>query len=159
MHVQDLRATSQPDIPPGACVFCAMVQSGTTSLVVHWQDATAGIPGSLQSTLRQCQGGIRWKCDWVNKSIVCAGEYAGLEEIDDGIWNVYFDPLTLGRLHERHMPIEDEYGRLKRHKGLPMSSDSFVTFSPTAHSYPQYAECAALFHSTDLVAQLYSISE
>lgn len=39
-----------------------------------------------------------------------------LEEIDDGIWNVYFGPLKLGRLHERHMRIEDEYGRLKRHK-------------------------------------------
>jgi len=40
----------------------------------------------------------------------------GLEEIDDGIWNVYFGPLTLGQLHERHMRIEDEHGRLKRHK-------------------------------------------
>ena len=61
-------------------------------------------------------GGIRWNSSWVNVSIVCAGEYVGLEEIDDGIWNVYFGPLKLGRLHERHMRIEDEYGRLKRHK-------------------------------------------
>jgi hypothetical protein len=38
------------------------------------------------------------------------GSAAGLEEIDDGIWNVYFGPLTLGRLHERHMRIEDECG-------------------------------------------------
>jgi hypothetical protein len=30
---------------------------------------------------------------WVNVSIVCVGEYVGLEEIDDGIWNVYFGPL------------------------------------------------------------------
>jgi putative transposase len=29
---------------------------------------------------------------WVNVSIVCVGEYVGLEEIDDGIWNVYFGP-------------------------------------------------------------------
>lgn len=61
-------------------------------------------------------GGIRWNSRWVNVSIVCAGEYVGLEEIDDGLWNVYFGPLKLGRLHERHMRIEDEYGRLKRHK-------------------------------------------
>jgi putative transposase len=61
-------------------------------------------------------GGIRWNSAWVNVSIVCAGEYVGLEEIDDGIWAVYFGPLKLGRLHERHMRIEDEYGRLKRHK-------------------------------------------
>ena len=59
-------------------------------------------------------GGIRWKRDWVNVSIVCAGEYVGLEEIDDGVWNVYFGALRLGRLHERHMRIEDAYGRLKR---------------------------------------------
>ncbi len=59
-------------------------------------------------------GGIRWKKDWVNVSIVCAGEYVGLEEIDDGVWNVYFGALRLGRLHERHMRIEDAYGRLKR---------------------------------------------
>ena len=61
-------------------------------------------------------GGIRCNRDWVNVSIVCAGEYVGLEEIDDGIWDVYFGPLKLGRLHERHMRIEDEYGRLKRHR-------------------------------------------
>ena len=37
-----------------------------------------------------------------------------LDEIDDGIWNVYFGPLKLGRLLERQMRIEDAYGRLKR---------------------------------------------
>jgi putative transposase len=37
-------------------------------------------------------------------------------EIDDGVWNVYFGPLKLGRLLERHMRIEDAYGKLKRHR-------------------------------------------
>ena len=41
--------------------------------------------------------GIRWNRRWVNVSIVWVGEYVGLEEIDDGIWNVYFGPLKLGR--------------------------------------------------------------
>jgi hypothetical protein len=59
-------------------------------------------------------GGIRWNSRWVNVSTVCVGEYVGLEEIADGIWNVYFGPLRLGRLSERHMRIEDEYGRLYR---------------------------------------------
>ena len=58
--------------------------------------------------------GIRWNKRWVNVSITCVGEYVGLEEIDDGVWNVYFGPLKLGRLLERHMRIEDEFGRLKR---------------------------------------------
>jgi putative transposase len=52
--------------------------------------------------------------DWVNVSSVCIGEYVRLEEIDDGIWNVYFGALKLGRLIERHIKIEDEYGRLNR---------------------------------------------
>lgn len=73
-------------------------------------------PDRFEVCYVSANGGIRWNRDWVNVSIVCAGEYVGLEEIDDGIWNVYFGPLKLGRLHERHMRIEDEYGRLKRHK-------------------------------------------
>lgn len=60
-------------------------------------------------------GGIRWNHQWVNVSITCAGEYVGLEEIDDGVWNVYFGPLKLGRLLEKHMRIEDAFGRLIRH--------------------------------------------
>jgi putative transposase len=60
-------------------------------------------------------GGIRWRRGWVNVSTVCIGEYVGLEEIDDGVWNVYFGPLKLGRLLDRHMKIEDAYGRLLHH--------------------------------------------
>jgi putative transposase len=56
-------------------------------------------------------GGIRWHTWWMNLSIVCVGEYVGLEEIDDGIWNAYFGPLRLGRLLERRMRIEDDYAR------------------------------------------------
>jgi len=73
-------------------------------------------PDRFEVRYVSANGGIRWHSDWVNVSTVCAGEYVGLEAIDDGIWNVYFGPLTLGRLHERHMRIEDEYGRLTRHK-------------------------------------------
>ena len=73
-------------------------------------------PDRFEVRYVSANGGIRWNSDWVNVSTVCAGEYVGLEEIDDGIWNVYFGPLKLGRLHERHMRIEDEYGRLTRHK-------------------------------------------
>jgi hypothetical protein len=51
----------------------------------------------------------------VSLSHVYEGENIGLEEIDDSVWNVYFGPMKLGRLLERHMPIEDDLGRLKRH--------------------------------------------
>ena len=71
-------------------------------------------PDRFEVRYVSANGGIRWNHRWVNVSTVCVGEYVGLEEIDDGIWNVYFGPLRLGRLLERHMRIEDAYGRLKR---------------------------------------------
>src|SRR5215468_1472805 len=73
-------------------------------------------PDRFEVRYVSANGGIRWNRRWVNVSTVCIGEYVGLEEIDDGIWNVYFGPLKLGRLHERRMRIEDEYGRLYRHR-------------------------------------------
>jgi putative transposase len=71
-------------------------------------------PDRFELRYVSANGGIRWGRGWINVSTVCIGEYVGLEEIDDGIWNVYFGPLKLGRLNERHMRIEDQYGRLKR---------------------------------------------
>jgi hypothetical protein len=73
-------------------------------------------PDRFEVRYVSANGGIRWKKHtWVNVSSVCIGEYVGLEEVDDGVWDVYFGPLRLGRLHERHMRIEDAYGRLRRH--------------------------------------------
>jgi len=71
-------------------------------------------PDRFEVRYVSANGGIRWNRDRVNVSIVCVGEHVGLEEIDDGVWNVYFGPLRLGRLNERQMRIEDAYGRLKR---------------------------------------------
>jgi putative transposase len=73
-------------------------------------------PDRFEARYVSANGGIRWNRRWVNVSITCAGEYVGLEEIDDGVWNIDFGPLKLGRLRERHMRIEDAYGRLKRHR-------------------------------------------
>ena len=71
-------------------------------------------PDRFEVRYVSANGGIRWNRHWVNVSATCIGEYVGLEEIDDGVWNVYFGPLKLGRFLERHMRIEDAYGRLKR---------------------------------------------
>jgi putative transposase len=73
-------------------------------------------PDRFEARYVSANGGIRWHRQWVNVSSTCAGEYIGLEEIDDGVWNASFGPLTLGRWLERHMRIEDAYGRLKRHR-------------------------------------------
>jgi putative transposase len=71
-------------------------------------------PDRFEVRYVSANGGIRWSKQWVNVSTTCIGEYVGLEEIDDGIWNVYFGKLRLGRLLERSMKIEDAYGRLFR---------------------------------------------
>ena len=78
-------------------------------------------------------GGIRWKCAWVNVTTTLAQEWVGLEEVVDGLWDVYFSWLRLGRLDERRMRIEDPYGRWTRWEALPMSQDTSVTLSPTDH--------------------------
>ncbi len=72
-------------------------------------------PDRFEVRYVSANGGIRWNRPWGNVAITCAGEDIGLEGIDDGVWNVYFGPLKLGRLLERHMRIEDAYGRLTRH--------------------------------------------
>ena len=59
-------------------------------------------------------GGIRWHAHWVNVSHILAEQYIGLEEIDNGVWTVYFGSLDLGRFHERTLSIEDALGRHKR---------------------------------------------
>ena len=58
--------------------------------------------------------GIRWKHKRISVSHVLAGEYIGLEEIDNGIWDVYYGPLWLGRFIEKLMRIEDKNGKLQR---------------------------------------------
>lgn len=71
-------------------------------------------PDRFEVRYVSANGGIRWKRQWVNVTTAVIGEYVGLEEVDDGLWDVYFGVLKLGRLLERHMKIEDHLGRLKR---------------------------------------------
>ena len=68
-------------------------------------------------------GGIRWKSRWVNVGKVLEEQYIGLEEVDNGLWEVYFGSLKLGRLDEQDYRIEDSRGRKRRRKVLPMSPD------------------------------------
>jgi hypothetical protein len=65
--------------------------------------------------LISANGGIRWRKQWVNVTSALHGEYVGLEAIDDGLWDVYFSVKKIGRLHERHMRIEDHMGQFRRH--------------------------------------------
>lgn len=49
--------------------------------------------------------GIRWNRRWINVSATLREEYVGCEEIADGVWNVWFGPLLLGRFDERQLTI------------------------------------------------------
>ncbi len=73
-------------------------------------------PAHWEVRLVSKNGGLRWNCNWVNVSHVLGGEYVGLEEIDNGLWSVYYGPVELGRLHERKLVIEDALGRKRRRR-------------------------------------------
>jgi putative transposase len=71
-------------------------------------------PDRFETRLVSGNGGIRWHKHWVNVSSALVGENVGLEQIDDGQWDVWFGVKCIGRLHERYMRIEDNMGRLRR---------------------------------------------
>lgn len=71
-------------------------------------------PDRFEARRISANGGIRWKSQWVCVSHLCAGQYIGLEEIDENRWDVYLGPMRIGRFHEDKLQIEDAYGRLKR---------------------------------------------
>lgn len=71
-------------------------------------------------------GGVRWGVDWVNVSHVLAEEYVAFEEVAEGLWQVYFGPLRIGRFHEPLRKIVDQHdGTTSRNprRVLPMSLD------------------------------------
>ena len=70
-------------------------------------------------------GGIKWHDRWVNVTRLLGAEYIGLEEVGDGLWQVDFGALKLGRFDERLMRIIDQDGTTSRNprRPLPMSSD------------------------------------
>jgi transposase InsO family protein len=71
-------------------------------------------------------GGVRWGDAWVNVSHVLAEELVAFEEVADGVWQVYFGPLRVGRFEERLLRIVDQHdGTTSRNprRVLPMSLD------------------------------------
>src|SRR3972149_6376723 len=58
-------------------------------------------PAHYEVRLVSLNRGMRWNKAWVNVSHVLAEEYVGLEEVNDGVWSVYFGPVLLGRMDEK----------------------------------------------------------
>jgi hypothetical protein len=87
-------------------------------------------PDRFEVRYVSANGGIRWHKKWVNISSVLIGEHVGLEEVDDGQWDIYFANYRVGRLNERLMRIEDSLGKLKRRVQL-INPDYLSPIIPT----------------------------
>lgn len=62
-------------------------------------------PGHFEVRKVSKNGGIRWKKGWVNISHSLLQQYVGLEEVDDGVWSLYFGPMLLARFHEDDLSL------------------------------------------------------
>jgi transposase InsO family protein len=70
------------------------------------QLAPLDYPGHYEVRLVSACGAISWKSRVVNVSTVLRREHIGFEPIDDGIWDVHFGPVRLGRFDERRSRLE-----------------------------------------------------
>jgi len=59
--------------------------------------------GHLETRKIGYNGMMRWKKDIIFVSKTLVGETVGLEEIDDGIWSLFYGPVLLARFDEREM--------------------------------------------------------
>lgn len=57
-------------------------------------------PGHFEIRRVSPNGCIRWKCHALHLTHALTSQDVGLEEIDDGLWSVYFGTMLLGRFHD-----------------------------------------------------------
>lgn len=62
-------------------------------------------PGHFELRRVSRNGGVRWAKRWLNISSVLAEENVGFEEVDDGLWSLYFGTVLLGRFDERKFKL------------------------------------------------------
>ncbi len=75
-------------------------------------------PDHFEKRLVSRNGGFRWHFVRVPISHTLEGQYVGLEEVDDGIWDVYFGHVRLGQMDERTFTITDALGNRARKRTL-----------------------------------------
>lgn len=73
-------------------------------------------PAHFEKRLVSRNGGFRWKTERVPLTHSLESQYVGLEEVDDGRWDVYFGHVRLGQLDERTFTIKDALGRRTRRR-------------------------------------------
>jgi putative transposase len=81
---------------------------------------TIEYPGHFEVRRVSRNGGIRWRRGWLNVSHPLIDENVGLEEVDDGVWDLYFGSLLLGRFDERDQKLYAAfYAHRPWHRGGP----------------------------------------
>ena len=73
-------------------------------------------PEHFEKRLVSRNGGFRWVTQRVPITHTLQEQYVGLEEVDDGIWDVYFGSVRLGQMDERTYKIEDALGNRMRRR-------------------------------------------
>jgi transposase InsO family protein len=73
-------------------------------------------PDHFEKRLVSRNGGFRWVNRRIPVSHTLQEQYVGLEEVDDGIWDVYFGAVRLGQMDERTLRIEDALGNRMRRR-------------------------------------------
>lgn len=62
-------------------------------------------PPQAEVRLVSNNGGIRFKCKYLFLSQALKQEWVALEEIEDGVWAIYFGPVEIGRLNQRNWSV------------------------------------------------------
>lgn len=71
-------------------------------------------PAHFEKRLMSRNGGFRWASKRVPLSHLLEEQYIGLEEVGDGIWDVYYSHVRLGQMDERILKVEDALGTRMR---------------------------------------------
>jgi putative transposase len=71
-------------------------------------------PASFEVRRVSRNGGIRWRGDWLPVGHSLVEEDVGFEQIADGLWDVYFASLRIGRFDERTRNLVGTLGKHPR---------------------------------------------
>lgn len=62
-------------------------------------------PGHYEVRRVSRNGGVRWRSQWLNVGHALIEQDVGFHEVADGIWDVFFGPLQIGRFDERTLRL------------------------------------------------------
>jgi transposase InsO family protein len=68
-------------------------------------------PGHWEVRRVVSNGCFRWHTTWVFVTTVLTGHPLGFEEVDDGLWTIYFGAVPIGRFDERTGKVYDTHER------------------------------------------------